>query len=196
MNLLKHMGLIKERHLYDAMREYYSKIKDYTFFAEEPISDIPDSILREYMKGNYLIKKKNKDNFNALTQKYNTEVPEIVKEYYSYCHPFIAGQHKNNPHKTESLFLYSAVNPNLVDALSKDIGYWVEYNTINIEEYFPIGWVGYNESSIVLERKTGHILVEYGFAENPADDKEGELWPLPLADSLYSFIRELEPYWF
>ena len=37
-------------------------------------------------------------------QKYNTEVPEIVKEYYSYCHPFIAGQHKNNPHKTESLF--------------------------------------------------------------------------------------------
>lgn len=69
---------------------------------------------------------------------------------YSYCHPLIVGQHKNNPHKTEALFLYSAINPNLVDVLSKDIGYWVEYNTIKIEEYFSIGWVGYNEYSVRL----------------------------------------------
>lgn len=92
--------------------------------------------------------------------------------------------------------MYSAINPNCIDNLSTDIEFWKKYNLIDIEKYFPIGTVTYNGCYIVLERKTGHILVEYGFAENPADDKEGELYPLPLADSLYSFIRELEPYWF
>ena len=140
------------------------------------------------------MEKKIKENFNALSQKYNIEIPQIINEYYSYWHPFIAGQHKNNPHKKETLILYSAINPNCIDNLSTDIEFWKKYNLIDIEKYFPIGTVTYNGCYIVLERKTGHILVEYGFAENPADDKEGELYPLPLADSLYSFIRELEPY--
>ena len=53
---------------------------------------------------------------------------------------------------------------------------------IDIEKYFPIGTVTYNGSAIVLERKTGNVFVEYGLAEDPTDDKEGELYPLPLSD--------------
>ena len=179
----------------NAMKEYYSKIKDYSFFAPDYFDAISQEILDGYKTGNYLIKKNSTENFDIISEKFNIEVSEEIKEYYSYCHPFIAGQHKISPYKTEAIILYSAINPNIIDNLVKDIEFWIKYNLIDIDKYFPIGTITYIGSYVVMERKTGHIYVEYGFADDPADDKEGELYPIPLAKSLSSLICELEPYW-
>ena len=184
-----------KRSITNAMKEYYSKIKDYSFFSPDYFTDIPSMVLEGYKKGNYLIKKDIEEDFDIISQKFNIEVPEIVKEYYSYWHPFIAGQHKNSPYKTEAIVLYSAINPNIIENLTEDINFWKKYNLIDMDKYFPIGTVTYVGTYVILERKTGHIFVEYGFAEDPANDKEGELYPTPLAKSLSSFICELEPYW-
>lgn len=178
----------------NAMKEYYSKIKDYSFFSPDYFDVIPQVVLEGYKTGNYLIKKNSIENFDIISEKFNVEVPEEIKEYYSYCHPFIAGQHKKSPYKTEAIILYSAINPNVIDNLVKDIEFLIKYNLIDIDKYFPIGTITYVGTYVVMERKTGRIYVEYGFAENPADDKEGELYPIPLAKSLSSLICELEPY--
>ncbi len=184
-----------EKSIKNAMEEYYAKIKDCSFFFPDYFDVIPSTVLEGYKMGKYLIRKDAKEDFGIIFQKFNIEVPEIIKDYYSYYHPFIAGQHRNSPHKKESIILYSAINPNIVENLIKDIEFWEKYNLIDKDKYFPIGTITYVGSYVVMDRKTGEIYVEYGFAENPANDKEGELYPIPLADSLSSFICELEPYW-
>ncbi len=184
-----------EKSITTAMKEYYAKIKDYSFFSPDFFDVVPSKVLDSYKKGQYLIKKDSKEIYEIITRKFHIEVPEIIKNYYSYYHPFISGQHKNNPHKTETIILYSAINPDIVGNLVKDFEFWEKYNLIDIERYFPIGTITYVGSYVVMDRKNGEIYVEYGFAEDPADDKEGELYPIPLANSLPSLICELDPYW-
>lgn len=81
-----------KRSITNAMKEYYSKIKDYSFFSPDYFTDIPSMVLEGYKKGNYLIKKDIEEDFDIISQKFNIEVPEIVKEYYSYWHPFNLSQ--------------------------------------------------------------------------------------------------------
>ena len=41
---------VMERSIKNAMKEYYSKIKDYSFFSPDYFTDIPSMVLEEYKK--------------------------------------------------------------------------------------------------------------------------------------------------
>ncbi len=182
-----------EKEMEAALRDYFGKIKDPGFFAEFYSCTAPE-YLNEIRNGNFVIHRSDHLDYSFFKRNYGYEMPEVLKAYYSYAHPQVAGYHRLTPFKTEAIILYSSISRKRFSGLISDADYWKKYGIIDIEKYIPIGYVTYNESSVVLERDTGRVFVEFGFAEDPADDEEGKLYPTPLAEDLMTFIREIEPY--
>lgn len=168
-----------EKEMEAALREYFGKIKDPGFFAEFYSCTAPE-YLNEIRNGNFVIHRSDELDYSFFKRNYGYEMPEVLKAYYSYAHPQVAGYHSLNPFKTEAIILYSSISRERFSGLISYADYWKEYGIIDIEKYIPIGYVTYNESSVVLERDTGRVFVEFGFAEDPADDEEGKLFPLRL----------------
>lgn len=182
-----------EKEMEAALRYYFGKIKSPGFFSGFYSYTDPE-YLNEIRNGNYVIRRSADLDFSFFKRNYGYEMPEVLKAYYNYTHPSVTGYHRLNPFKTEAVILYSTINRETFAGLISAADYWKEYGTIDIEKYIPIGYVTYNESFVVLERDTGRVFVEFGFAEDPADDEEGKLYPTPLAEDLMAFIRETEPY--
>lgn len=174
------------------MREYFGKIQNHGFFAEFYSNTAPEYI-NEVRNGRFVIRREKELDFSFFAQRYGYEMPEILKTYYSYCHPPIIGSHSLSPYKTEVMTLYSTMRRDCFGELISAAEYWEKYDVIDVEKYVPIGSVSYNDSFVVLERASGRIFVEFGFAENPADDAEGKLYDVPLAEDLETFICEIEP---
>ncbi len=179
-----------EKEMEAALSEYFGKIKDYSDFAGY-YSDTDPEYINEIRNGNFVIHRSSALDYSFFKRNYGYEMPEVLKAYYSYAHPPVIGHHRLNPFEREAIILYSSINRERFAGLISAADYWKKYG---IEKYIPIGYVTYNGSAVVLERDTGRVFVEFGFAEDPADDEDGKLYPTPLAEDLMTFIRETEPY--
>lgn len=179
--------------VYQAMQHYFNKIQSPSYFAvtERERSRFDPALYAQVMRGNYLIPRGDTPDFDAFAKKYGFPLPEALRAYYSVFHPSVVGDHPNNPHCRETLGLVSVLRRDL-DTLFRDMDFWAEYDPQR--QYVPIGCVSYSGCCLLFQRETGRIFVEFPFAEDPADDEDGKLWPEPLSNSLADFIAELVPY--
>lgn len=173
-----------------ALCVYFNKIRS----AEDvpyPKSADP-ALLAQIQNGQFVIPRNIVPDTAGFESENGFRLPEALLAYFRSYHPCVMGQHPKNPHKKECLILHASVSHDALNALRRDMMYWAEFDADF--RYLPIGFIACTGAFVALERATGRIWVEYPFADDPANDEEGRLWPEPIAESLAELIAELDPY--
>lgn len=181
-------GTVKQRSekkMLSALHSYYAQVRGPERFAH---CKCGSEYAEQIRQGNYVFPRKEKTDTAAFRQRFGYEMPEILQAYFSVYHPEVSGFHPHSPYCHDAIILHSSFSQGLQDILH-DAALWRDtYHAIDMEQYIPIGCISYFGSLVLMERMTGHIYVE------DDDNKDGVVYPGPLAEDLITFIQDMRVY--
>ncbi len=198
--------------LLDAMRCYFAKIPSPSYYkllaGHYVFPKNPDAVKR-VLSGEYLFPRQTLPDFGAFERKFGFPLPDVLKEYFSYYHPTIGGQHPQCPFSDslDGFRTHESLSDDDLRVIMDRLELCVRAFPSFADEirYVPIGYIdGYVDvmnDFIWMERSTGRIFFEWNttpdgtpFIDCEGHRTEGNVYPTPIAESLAEFITVLEPY--
>lgn len=157
-------------------------------------SKVHSDLKQTFLSGNYFIEKKDKTDVSLFEKELGYKLPQDIEEYLnSYWRPGIFGYDKF--YEYECICLLGVIkyeNENADDVLFNKKGIvhlaklWRDDFGGNVNEYLPIGYLGYSGNVVLYEVRTGRIFME-------DFDNDGEPEKEPFENSLQELIQHLEP---
>ena len=147
--------------------------------------------------------------FSLFEKEFGFPLPDVIKEFFTYFHPKIQGQHPKCPFpkSIDGFRTHESLSDDNLDVLMERMSLCIRAFPSFADEirYVPVGYVdGYVDvmnDFIWMERSTGRIFMEWNekpdgspFIDSEGKWTEGNVYPTPLAGSLAEFISELDPY--
>lgn len=178
----------------ETIRNYFDKLKPYPdYYKGEDFNNISTEIKSEFQNGIIPVERKEKTDVSLFEKEFGYKLPEEIADYInSFWHPYISGY----VHIPECVVLFSVLKKegdsqddilfytNNLITMAKN---WREIG--DVQNYIPIGWLGYSGSYVLYEVKTCRI-----FIEDMDSDISGNLENLPIANSLKELIDNMNIY--
>lgn len=198
--------------LLNAMRCYFAKIPSPSYYqllaGHYAFPKNPDAVKR-VLSGEYLFPRHTRPDFGAFEREFGFPLPDVIKEFFSYYHPTIEGKHPQCPFPADidGFRTHESLSDDDLDDLIDRMRFCIKWFPDFSKEirYIPIGYIdGYVDvmnDFIWMERSTGRIFFEWNeksdgtpFIDSEGHHTEGNVYPIPIAESLAEFIIALEPY--
>ncbi len=197
--------------LLDAMNTYFAKIKSPSYFMLDGKFLFPknEAAVKRVLAGEYVFPRQTIPDFSMFEKEFGFPLPDVMKEFFTYYHPEIQGQHPQCPYpdRIDGFRTHESLSDDDLRVLMDRMKLCIRHFSGFAEEirFVPVGYVdGYVDvmnDFIWMERSTGRIFVEWNekpdgtpFLDSNGHRTEGNVYPTPLAGSLAEFICALNPY--